>query len=268
MIAAICQSDISISAFEIMSIAGLREEIAAAVEAADFIFTCKTYSPDYADLTPDRLRGASKARVIEYSPIYFGGLHPDLCYIGGQQDRVHSPVGDYNSKIVFGSFAKGLSWEDCLKQFSDENYRKIGYYAAFERSREEWRNREYALDYDRVTFYNWFFQNIRSRPLLMSVNHPSAALLIEMARAFCQAINFKYATVHENTVPNLLMNNVIWPIADEIAAEHGISYSTGYTYWYSGIPVSLRDFIWRSYQKYSLIKPEEIQRLAAANNLL
>ncbi len=153
--------------------------------------------------------------------IHFSGLHPDIIYVGDQGGRIQSPLGDYHSKIILHSFLTGRSQSDCLQRFSGNEYERLGYYLEFEKSATELRSRDNPLD---IPFAGHFLALLKETPCLYTLNHPTPAVFQEYVLVIAQHLGLKAWRQPIALLPNYLAHSTWWPVYDEIAQAHNLSY--------------------------------------------
>ena len=266
-IAHFAQQPLSVAGLEIMSISNYRAEILAVTESADVILACKTYSPEYSALSAATLRERYKKRVIEYSPLHFCGLHPDISILGTFQRRLLCPLGAYNSAIILSSYLHGLTELECLRVFNEATYRAAGFYTEFTRSENEFYRREELLQGESVRIASWFFDELKRTPLLLNVNHPTSSVFAQYAARFLDLMDLEVADQAPDTLPNLLTTDAIWPVLPEIAQEHHLTYKSAPIFWQNMVALSLEEFVRGSYKSYEKCDAAEL-RYAAGDRLI
>lgn len=225
------------------------------LEDADHIVSC-WLSSDFGEIATEKLRARFAGKLCVFSSLYFDGLLPDMTYWGGRADRSRSPVGDYHSRIVLRSFLAGKSQSDCLASFNTEEYRTLGYFDATNRSLQEIGRREVNCD---LRFLDFIQAELRSQPMFMTFNHPTAELFIQIAAAACEFHEIEYAPVDGRMLFSSLSQDTIWPIYPELADYFNLSYPTGrLSFSKSGTILSLDEFVWRSYDIYARYGKERL----------
>lgn len=252
-LSSICAVPISTCGLEIMSIDTDRSEMMKIIEDAQYIVSCKTYNDIYKDLSAESLRNRLGVPIIEYSPIHFTGIHPDIIVVGKYGKRIIGPIGDYNSKIILSAFCRGMSTQECLESFNEETYRKAQYFEQFSLSARTMLEREAALGEYGLKIGEWFIEEVKNSPLLYSINHPTSSVFIRFASEILDLIDMPRRMVPSEIVQNTLHGQVIWPVDQEISGHHNISYDSGPLYWSNGVALDREEFIWRSYKSYSSI---------------
>lgn len=249
-IAAIAKDPISVCGLEIMDIRQNREKILSLIKQSDIVVCCKTYSPEYADVSPETIRESYRKETLEYSPVHFTGIHPDILTLGSYGQRVRSPLGDYNSRIVLSSYVSSLSSEACLNSFNQKTYESAEYFNEFKWSSEVMKEREANLGPNGIKIADWFLTEIREKPLLYSVNHPNSRVFIEYAKSIMDMVGIKYDTSYQDMIYNTLIPEIRWPVDPIISNFHNINYHTNNLYWKNNIALPIDEFIFRSYKAY------------------
>lgn len=215
------------------------------------IFT-QNLSDKFGKLETKELRSARGKDVVSFTNIYFTGLHPDITYLGQMGRRIQSPLRDYHSKLVLFAFAAGRTEDECLSMFNGQIFEKIGYLDEFEKSATSLRERDDALD---IKFADRFLDRVRKVPSLLTINHPTAEILGDLAEMLLSSVGAKFTPAPQWLLQNQLAASVIWPIYDEIAEFHGLSYRTPQCFFRArsaGQPraLALKEFIQDSYLCY------------------
>ena len=143
-------------------------------------------------------------RVVNFTNIYFTGLHPDATYIGGMGKRFLSPVGDYHSRITYLAYSKGLTIEACIQKFSSETYDKLGYYGQWDSSSIELINRDAKND---VKFAEEFLEITSKNLTLLTFNHPTSLVFNKLGNRLLNFIGLKEITLPIESQPNFLATN-------------------------------------------------------------
>ncbi len=223
------------------------------------------FGEDHPDLSTARIKALYGDRFFLMTNIHFTGLHPDLTYFGGFGGRVHSPIGEYNSRIVLSCYLRGMSRQDCLRQFNGRTYEKLGYFSAWEDSAEELRRRDRPMD---ITFADAFLEMTRHEQTLYSINHPTSIALVtqaeSIARKFGLATRFAVDSFY-----NPLVEEARWPIYPEIREAHRLPYETEFRFHgkpTAGPGMDLADFIAASYNCYDAYGHEALRQKARRND--
>jgi len=257
-LAAISKAPISVCGLEIMDFQASAEWMIELIKDADYVVACKTYDPKFEPISPEVIRDTYRKQVFEYSPVHFTGLHPDILILGAFRDRILSPVGDYNSRIVLSAFVSGLSQAECLDAFCAEIYDRADYFTEFQRSNETMAKREEALDDDGLRFREWFVEQIKDVPLLYSVNHPNSRVFYEIAHRILDKIGLSYRPIMPEMVTNTLSSQVIWPVEREFSEAHDLAYESTPLYWRGNVPLDREEFVWRSYLAYDALGSDRL----------
>jgi hypothetical protein len=251
-IAAIAAEPVSVCGIEIMEIAQTRDDMIGLVQGADYIIVCKVQNPEYKDVAPETIRETYGKDVMEFSPVHFTGLQPDIVVLGSFGKRIMSPLGGYNSRIILSSFLSGLRQDACVEAFNSENFERAGYFREFELSTKTMFAREKDLA-NGIRIADWFLDEIRRTPLLYTMNHPMSRVFVQFAAQVLDRIGIARHKVLPEFIANPLSGDVIWPVDSIIAQANGIGYDTLPLYWKNSVPLPRDEFIWRSYKAYESI---------------
>ena len=227
----------------------------------DIIFTFNL-SRDFGNLETNHLRSVLGPQLTTFTNIRFDGLHPDLSYFGPFGGRWPNILSEYHSKIVVHSFAAGRSVADCLAAFNGKTYERLGYYSVFDSSAAELRRRDATCD---VQFAEAFLALIKEHYCLLTVNHPTSIVFDRLARMLCAHRSLSFLHFEPTLYPNPLVQTIIWPILNEVAEYHRLSYRT--PQFFVGPPmgyvtsnprsVSLPEFVAASYEFYATRLPKD-----------
>ena len=198
-------------------------------------------------------------RVVNFTNIYFTGLHPDATYIGGMGKRFLSPVGDYHSRITYLAYSKGLTIEACIQKFSSETYDKLGYYGQWDSSSIELINRDAKND---VKFAEEFLEITSKNLTLLTFNHPTSLVFNKLGNRLLNFIGLKEITLPIESQPNFLATNAFWPVYDNLNLSTRIDYKTSF-YFKSADSFgkniyTLNDFVRKSYENYDAFGVDNI----------
>ena len=200
-------------------------------------------------------------RKISFTNIYFTGLHPDATYIGGMGKRFLSPIGDYHSRIIYLSFVKNLSINDCLKKFSPETYLNLGYYKQWNISADELFTRDLACD---IKFAEDFLQLVTNNLSLLTFNHPTPVIFNALANKMLNFLNLSSLGIPIESQPNFLATNSFWPIYDKLNLENKLNYTTPFLFkaadTFGKKILSLEQFVTESYNMYTKFGVENIEK--------
>src|SRR5260370_6686254 len=106
------------------------------IESCDLVFA-QPLSPEYgAEISGTLERQSEKLQM--WPAFAFTGFHPDITYIIVEENRIKSPMDDYNSLIVLGAFLADLSIDETEQLFNGFMYARLGYY-------DEYRHAKGAL---------------------------------------------------------------------------------------------------------------------------
>ena len=255
--------DASIYAIDILNFLEKQPIVLSYLDDADFI-VAPILGPEFNAMAAGELKKRLGNKLAFYELVYFGGVHPDVTYLGQRGYRVLSPLGDYHSKAVVKSFLSGFSKEDCKKRFADELQNSSKHKRLFQDSKEEYFRRESAVD---IKIGDWLFDMILQRPLLYTINHPTADVLIEIAKGVSLRFDLNFHDVEPNMIPNDLSRNVTWPVHEAVASAIGLNYHTSDVFWMDRYMMDLEEFIWRSFEIYSGHDPVNLQTAASLRGL-
>ncbi len=171
--------------------------------------------------------------VFTISNLYFTGLLPDICYIGGLNARTPGPIGDYHSQIALLGFLMGLDVAATVRLYAGPTYAYMGFYNEFQASLEEAARRDATAD---IPIGDILPEQLRRGVCFLSQNHPTSLLLCPYINKIARWLAAKGLVDHsgadllpEATV-NYLAYSTVFPIYPEIAQHHSMPYSGSYTF--------------------------------------
>lgn len=256
-------ADASIYAIDILRTAATPLAISPFIDDADYVLA-PNLGEEFGLLAGKALRDRLGDRLAFYTLTFFAGVHPDVTYLGVRGKRFHSPLGDYYSRIVVRSFVRNQSSNDCRRLFLDSSLAEGDYRRAYAESVEEYLRREGDSD---IRISDWLFKEIRQQPLLYTVNHPTTAVLTEIARNACLWFGLGWVLPVPVLTSNDLSRDIIWPVHRVVAMQVGLEYSTQDVFWVNRYVMDLDEFIWRSYRLYANQDRQEFAAAAATRGL-
>ncbi len=147
--------------------------------------------------------------LIKIPNLFFKGYHPDLCYISRDSKRVLSPLGDYNHSIIFNSWQRGYTVDECKSFISNhkpmpENFHE--FIVKAEDSIEALVTRESSLD---IKITDYIKENWRTKRLFHTFNHPTPPLIVALARRILNKLNIRNFKKLEPYLLDDKLNSVI-----------------------------------------------------------
>ena len=233
----------------------------------DYVLT-QPISQNFPGIATTRLKEIYGDRLLTYTNIFFEGLHPDITYFGSFGERVASPLGDYHSRIALMAYFKDLSAEDAIGLYQHDIYEKLGYFRRFDESKAALEQRDQDID---IKFAANFFALMKREIPLYSVNHPTPPLVKALASQISKRICGEPIEIPSSFFSNSLVSSNVWPIYPEIGINARLDYSTPMLFWpQSGMgnpPLTLREFVQKSYESYNAIGKETLLQEGPAQQL-
>lgn len=185
--------------------------------------------------------------IFSITNFHFNGLFPDIRYYNELDDRLLSPLHDYNSRIIFDGFVNNKSIKDVLLDFNQQKYEEYGYFSAYEKSHSVLLQRDKYVD---IKFAEEFLDRANEANILFSINHPTDMVMDAYARKIAEffdiKINISYPT---DMYVNFLSHNCN-AIYREIAEYHHIKYKYIDRYIVDNVIYSIEEIIEASYKQY------------------
>lgn len=257
-------ADVSIYGFDILNFPDRQSDLVQLLDDADHI-VLPLLGEEFGPLESGVAKQTYGDKVRFFSLPFFEGVHPDITYLGQRGERIRSPVGDYHSKIVLRAFLAGLTVWQCLDRFSDGALLELDPKKIFSQSRDEFLRREQHAD---LRLGKWFFKTIKQRPLLYTINHPTADVFIELARQAFVQFDIPYVVPHAMLTQITLSANTIWPVHGSIARKLGLRYSTGDMIYTEHYAMDLPEFIRRAYAFYTRAGHDEVALAARERGVI
>lgn len=233
----------------------------------DFVLS-QPMGDDFGGISSTALKKTYGSRFKQFTNVYFSGLHPDLSYFGSFGQRIASPLGDYHSKVALMCYAKGIAPDQCVRMFTQKTYEALHYFHLYENSSNEMLKRDENND---IRFASTFLESTKHRMLLHTVNHPSSACMVMLARMLAEHLGANGTQFAHDIYANPLVESQIWPIYPEVGSAHGLTYGTS-MYFYPAIhtgqrPMDVEHFVHRSYAMYDSIGRDTFMNEALAREL-
>jgi hypothetical protein len=179
------------------------------------------YQPDGdAKLYLDRFGAAAPEKLREFPSLVYSGFHPDQVYI--KQPSVGllgGPTGTYHSSIALLAWKHGLAREETIRLFCDTSYAHLG----FARYAAEGVNRLRAQFLRMGLFTEDPFERWNRRaPWMLTLNHPRNLVMADLGRELLLREGLDAEQDIDWLLPEILADEVIWPVYPEIARNFGI----------------------------------------------
>jgi len=233
-------------------------------DAAEVVFSFNL-SENFGRIATTALRPVLGPRMITFTNIHFAGLHPDITYLGPMGQRINGFFGDYHSKLVLFCFAQGRSAAQCLALFNGATYERVGFFESYAAAAAELLQRDGACD---VKFAASFLEMLRERPCLYTLNHPTGAVFLELAKRLAAAADFQVADFGPAFFQNHLSVNYVWPVYDEIAEHHRLAYRSPFYFLRptdrAARAATLEEFIAGCYEAYARAEFNEFAAMVRA----
>jgi hypothetical protein len=225
-------------------------------------------SDAFGPLATERMR-AEFPSLLTTTNVFFDGLHPDITHIGGFQERVLSPLGNYHSRIVLFGFMTGRSAQECFRLFQSKIYEQAGYFSAYERSAAELVRRDEQGD---IRFAEAFLDMVREVPVMLTINHPTISVFCRFSEIICRQLNIPYDAFPPEYFSNPLLQLAQWPIYAEIAEAAKLSYRTPMLFKPNEAAGSnymgLREFVSASYKLYEALGRDALRESSSGRKVL
>jgi hypothetical protein len=194
----------------------------------------------------------SRTPLMFWPNLVFPGYHPDCTYLSVDGRPVHSPMGDYHSRIVAAAYAAGLMAGETARLFNKLVYVRLGYLKQFALAKSA-----LARDFDRHGYdlasveRDW----VATGAFMYTINHPKLAVCAVIARQLLSkaGLDFRNADLGEEVRDDLAAMPQ-WPVYPEVAEMLGIPGSTDFKTpvhnAFAGRVLSLSQYIEGSFERY------------------
>ncbi len=191
-------------------------------------------SADYGPLAANAIKASfAPTPVFTIANIHFDGTLPDICYVGGLNERMPGPLDAYHSRIAVLGYLMNLPVEATVRLYCDAIYKRLEYYESFQRSLDEMARRDAETD---IPLGDLLEMKVREGNCFLSHNHPTSLLMSAYVNKVCDFLAERGLVRHsglklsQETLINFLAHSAIFPVYPEIAAYHGLPYSTSYVF--------------------------------------
>lgn len=159
-------------------------------------------------------------RTLRFPMVAFRGFHPDCGHVRRNGAQVSGAIGPYHSILSCAGWLEGLSPGRTAALFNAFSYAALGYSDLFQQARVVLIEQMACLGYDSAP---WFAEG--APPFMHTVNHPTGALLHDLAR---QALDLAKIPLSHVAVapPDHLASGPVWPVYPELARRIGLANST------------------------------------------
>lgn len=208
---------------------------------------------------------AEWAHKVTYFPnIAFSAYHPDLTFararkLGGEFETVIGPLYVYSSALAVFGYREGIPLDEILTFYNADTYARLGYFDQWQDSR-----RQLLVEGDacQMPLGGLFEKWSRGKAFMYSVNHPTLAVMEDIARELLQRIGmFYFPESKYEYLPDPLKAQPIWPIYPEIADRLGLRGSTAFKINEPHGTLELRDFVGGAYDAFANYDRETLESL-------
>lgn len=264
--------DIEVAAVADVNLRGtpmFEKDVQKIAEGKDFDFVLsQPMSDDFGDISSANLKKIYGDKFRKFTNVYFSGLHPDLSYFGSFGQRFASPLGEYHSKIALMCYSKKIDPSRCVSLFTQRTYETLHYFDAYEHSSNEMLRRDDSND---IKFASVFLEFSKIRMLLYTINHPSSACMVLLAKTLAESLGANGAQFEHDIYTNLLVESQIWPIYPEIGSAHELKYKTEMQFYPATNtgrrPMNIEQFVYTSYEMYDAVGRGKFMNEALAREL-
>lgn len=154
-------------------------------------------------------------RVVTVPALYFAAFHPDLCY-AVQQSTKKQTTFPYNSRILVWAYNRNVTPSDARRLFRKPVFKKLGYLEYWDRGVHGLREGFRQSGLTEEEFQRFYLKVKRIGLFMHSVNHPSAPVLVELAKLVAQRLGLAAGELKREIVIADGLTESIWPLYPEI----------------------------------------------------
>lgn len=126
-----------------------------------------------------QLRQCYGDKVVVIPNLYNKAYFPDACHLAAANGRrLKGPLGDYQDAWAYEAWRAGLSVDQALARLADDDFQHERHAQATEAALAEEARREQHTD---IRISDWIAEHLWRQRLFMTFNHPSRALLHQLA---------------------------------------------------------------------------------------
>lgn len=202
--------------------------------------------------------------ILSCPTFYFPAFHPDLVYVNLDKGVAQSPIGDYQSSIIFYAWTKGFDVDKTESLFCEPVFENLKFFDYWETSKQalldDIRNSDIDLD---GAFDLWAARGCFAH----SVNHPKLFVLSSIAEGILRKLGIVPTTRRPETfLHDMLSDSCVWPVYPAIARRLGIegdyAFKVSRHLCTEQVPIrilSLRDYIYGSLKYFDVYPREELR---------
>lgn len=236
-------------------------------EIADIIIT-QPLSEKFGYFATDNIKNIYPSKCLVIPNLFFRGYFPELTYAGEEGKRLPSPIGEYHHAGIIAGWEMGLVQNELYRFLNSENfYLETGLRDALKKSIKELINREKVCD---ITISDFILNNYKSKPLFYTVNHPTGALIYELAIRILKKLEIERREIPNYMFRTSLVNATIFGINPTYANIVGLEFEQSIfvqTNRLGGKSYDLLTYIKESYKLYQNVNTIEI-RIPEENKIL
>nr|WP_183505044.1 WcbI family polysaccharide biosynthesis putative acetyltransferase [Methylobacterium brachythecii] len=244
---------------------GDHDGLAQHLRDSDFVFSHFFWLASFpGGNTIDLQRKLPRLRM--FPVVVFPAFHPDMIYVGDIASLrlsalVHGPLGPSHSAIALFGFLEGLSVEATLGLYTGAVFERLGYHRAWDEGAAHLLGaaREVGFGLE-AEFVRWQ----RRGCFMHDSNHPKLHVLADIAtRLAVEAGLQPLDLAAEEYLPDLLVEEALWPVYPAIASHYGVSAQDMFrAKTAKGRPPRLYDlksFVAESFARYAQVPREQLR---------
>ncbi|GEP08829.1 WcbI family polysaccharide biosynthesis putative acetyltransferase [Methylobacterium gnaphalii] len=204
-------------------------------------------------------------RLRMFPVVVFPAFHPDMIYVGDIASLrlsalVHGPLGPSHSAIALFGFLEGLSIEETLGLYDGAVFERLGYHRAWDEGTAHLLMAAREVGFGLETeLTRWQ----RRGCFMHDSNHPKLHVLADIARRLAVEAGLgPLDLAAEDYLPDLLVEEALWPVYPAIAAHYGVKAQPLFrAKAVRGRPprlYNLKGFVTESFARYAQVPREQL----------
>lgn len=200
----------------------------------------EVYHPASTEMIKKQLEG-THVKSILFPVLYFSGYFYDVIYLKDRFGKtVRDFVTDYHSRIIFSSFAHGLTFDHCNQLYhSDNNFIKEQALKMANASIEELSKREASCDIKISHMVKELYQN---KNCFFTFNHPTGHILYPVVDDILRSLGQNTLTPEVKKDHASILGNVFWHGMVSIEKSLGLTFQASDCFYINNRKYTLKEF--------------------------
>ena len=198
-----------------------RDDLALTVREYDCVISA-SHSDSWGGLSKAALKTDLGERCVIYTTPFFCGLHPDLVHLSVDNLRQSSVLGPYHSGLILWGYLNAVGLNVLNEMYHDGVLpEEFDIEKVWDRDIAELRSRDAQNNISTADIYD---RMCREGPEMLTFNHPSMAILGEIAHRALARLGFQLPKIATSTVYNHLLRDIVFPVSPAARKAFDLSY--------------------------------------------